>query len=307
MQTILGAGGAIGLELAKALPVYTTDIRLVSRNPQKVNDTDELYSADLTNRDNVFAAIKGSKIVYLVTGFEYDLDVWRATWPVLMRNVIDACTEYKAKLVFFDNVYMYDIDAIGHMTEQSPMKPPSKKGQVRKQLVNMIFKAVDDAHIEAVIARAADFYGPGNKTSVLLETVYKNLQKGKAAQLLAAGDKIHTYTFTPDAAKATALLGNTPDAYNQVWHLPTDPQRLTGKDWVALFAEEMNVKPKSMVVPKWMVKMLGWFMPIMREMYEMLYQNDRDYFFDSTKFEQRFNIKATPYKEGVKQVIQHDR
>lgn len=306
MQTILGAGGAIGLELAKALPAYTNNIRLVSRNPKKVNDTDELFPADLTNRDNVFAAIKGSEIVYLVAGFEYDLHVWRATWPVLMRNVIDACAEYKAKLVFFDNVYMYDIDAIGHMTEQSPMKPPSKKGQVRKQLVNMIFKAIDDGHIEALVARSADFYGPGNKTSVLMETVYKNLQKGKKAQLLAAADKIHTYTFTPDAGKATALLGNTPDAYNQVWHLPTDPQRLTGKEWVALFAEQMNVTPKYMVVPKWMVKITGWFMPIMREIYEMLYQNDRDYFFDSSKFEQRFHIKATPYKDGVKQVVAAD-
>lgn len=47
-------------------------------------------------------------------------------------------------------------------------------------------------------------------------------------------------------------------------------------------------------------------MPIMREIYEMLYQNDRDYFFDSSKFEQRFHIKATPYKDGVKQVVAAD-
>lgn len=36
-QTILGAGGAIGVELAKALSVFTSDIRLVGRNPKKVN------------------------------------------------------------------------------------------------------------------------------------------------------------------------------------------------------------------------------------------------------------------------------
>ena len=49
MQTILGSGGAIGVELAKALASYTSHIRLVSRHPKKVNDTDELVAADLLN------------------------------------------------------------------------------------------------------------------------------------------------------------------------------------------------------------------------------------------------------------------
>ena len=42
MQTILGSGGAIGISLAKELMNYTNQIRLVSRNPKKVNETDEL-------------------------------------------------------------------------------------------------------------------------------------------------------------------------------------------------------------------------------------------------------------------------
>ncbi|XZF16650.1 NAD-dependent epimerase/dehydratase family protein [Chitinophagaceae bacterium MMS25-I14] len=305
MQTILGAGGAIGSLLANELRNYTSEIRLVSRNPKKVNDTDILFPADITQRDNVFKAVEGSEVVYLVAGFEYNINTWRSIWPELIRNVIDACAQYNAKLVFFDNVYMYDINAIGHMTETSPMNPPSRKGQVRKQLVDMIFEAVHAGRIHALIARAADFYGPGiSGTSILQETIYKNLKAGKKAQLLAAADKVHTYTFTPDAARATALLGNTPDTWDQVWHLPTDQQQLTGKDWVAMFAKEMNVPGKYMIVPKWMVGIIGWFMPVMKEMHEMLYQNDRDYVFDSSKFEKRFNIKATPYATGVRAVVE---
>jgi putative NADH-flavin reductase len=63
MQTILGAGGAIGIELAKSLRTYTNDIRLVSRNPKKVNETDSLFAADLTRRDEIFNAVKGSEVV----------------------------------------------------------------------------------------------------------------------------------------------------------------------------------------------------------------------------------------------------
>ena len=36
MQTILGSGGAIGVQLAKELTKYTNEIRLVSRNPLAV-------------------------------------------------------------------------------------------------------------------------------------------------------------------------------------------------------------------------------------------------------------------------------
>src|SRR6218665_674038 len=118
MQTILGANGAIGTELAKVLKNYTNEIRLVSRNPKKVNDIDTLLSADLTNREDVFNAIEGSEIVYLTIGFEYKLSVWQKYWPALMQNVIDACIENNSKLVFFDNVYMIGGDNVKHITEE---------------------------------------------------------------------------------------------------------------------------------------------------------------------------------------------
>ena len=70
-QTILGAGGAIGIGLAKELTNYTNDIQLVNRNPKKVNQTDHLFSADLTEREQVFKAVEGSEVVYLTVGFEY--------------------------------------------------------------------------------------------------------------------------------------------------------------------------------------------------------------------------------------------
>ena len=63
MQTILGAGGAIGVELAKILPAYTDAIRLVSRAPQKVNTADELFPADITKAAEVDEAVKGSEVV----------------------------------------------------------------------------------------------------------------------------------------------------------------------------------------------------------------------------------------------------
>ncbi len=305
MQTILGSGGAIGIPLAKELKNYTNKIRLVSRNPKKVNETDELYPIDLNDQSQIEKAISGSEVVYVVIGFEYKLSVWQKTWPSFMESVINACKLHHVKLVFFDNVYMYDKSAIPHMTETSSILAPSKKGAVRQQLHDMIMKEVENNNLTALIARSADFYGPDNKNSALNLMVIDNFMNGKKAQAFGNVNKIHTYTFTPDAAKATALLGNTNDAYNQVWHVPTTKEKLTNLQWIQIIANEMKVESKIQTVPVWLIKILGWFIPIMREFPEMIYQYEQDYIFDSSKFEKRFGITATTPKEGIRILLEN--
>jgi nucleoside-diphosphate-sugar epimerase len=303
MQTILGANGTIGSLLAKELAIYTNKIRLVSRNPKKVNDNDELFPADLSDALRVEKAIEGSDVVYLLVGFEYSYKVWAEKWPPLMQATIDNCIKHNAKLVFFDNIYLYDLNTISHMTEDSAINAPSKKGKIRSEIAGMLMDAVKNGKLTALIARSADFYGPQNERSFLIEVVYKNIKKGKKPNWFINADKKHSFTYTPDAAKATALLGNTADAFNQVWHLPTVDKPITGKEIIALFAKEMNAKNEVFVLPMWLIKILGLFIPFMREMPEMMYQYDRDYFFDSTKFNTRFNFVPTSYPEGVKQTV----
>lgn len=303
MQTILGAGGAIGKDLAIALTEYTKDIRLVSRHPEKVNDTDEVMSADLLSMEDTDRAVKGSSIVYLVAGLKYEYKVWAEQWPRVMDNVLTACHRHNAKLVFFDNIYMIDRDHIGHLTEESPIRPSSKKGFVRAQLVHMIDEAVQNKEVEVIIARCADFYGPGVGNSVLQETVFKPLKNGKRANFLASPRFVHTYTFTPDAARATAQLGNTPSAFHQTWNLPTTKERLTGEDWLHLIARELNVPAKSIRIPGFVLSLAGLFSPMMREVKEMNYQYERDYFFDSSKFEEAFGWGATDPASGIHSVV----
>jgi nucleoside-diphosphate-sugar epimerase len=300
MQTILGANGTIGKLLARELMSYTDRVRLVSRKPIRVNETDELMAADLTEPGAVDRAVKGSEVVYLVVGFEYKAQVWEEQWPPLMRNTIDACAKHGAKLVFFDNVYMYDRDQISHMTEETAINPPSRKGAVRKRISEMLLTAVGEGWIQAIIARSADFYGPDNNNNFITQMVMKNLKEGKKAMWFVGSDFKHSFTYTPDAAKATALLGNTPDAYGQVWHLPTESRTVTGREIITMIATEMGAEPKISLLPKFMLRPLGIFIPIMKEMREMIYQYDRDYFFDSSKFTRRFSISATPWEEGIK-------
>ncbi len=301
MQTILGAGGAIGIPLAKELKNHTDKIRLVGRNPQKVNDNDELFRADMTLPEELDRSIAGSEIVYSVVGFEYKAGVWRKKWPPFMENLILSCKKHNAKLVFFDNIYMYDRDHLDGMTETTPIRPSSKKGMIRQMVARMLTDDFNRNELQTLIARAPDFLGTHN--SVPYEMVYKNLQKGKKAMWMSSVDKVHNFIYPKDAARATALLGNTPGAYNQVWHLPTPKTKLTGKDWIHLFAEKMGKEPKYTVMKKGMLQFAGIFVPVLREMAEMIYQYDRDYYFLSDKFEKEFSFEITPPEKMVEEII----
>lgn len=307
MQTILGAGGAIGTELARILPEYDSRVRLVARHPEALLPENELFPADLLDPEAVSSAVAGSDVAYLVAGLPYKTRVWREQWPQLMRNVIEACKTHDCKLVFFDNIYMYDCDHLGAMDEQTPVRPTSKKGAVRTDIYETLMEAVDRGEIQALVARSADFYGPGKlPSSVLTHLVFDRLALDKSGQWFLSLDHVHSFTYTLDAARATAMLGNDDGAFGEVWHLPTAANPMTGRQWIDAIAAEFGIRPRYQVVTNTTMKIMGFLIPVLRELQDMAYQYDRDYVFSSKKFESRYGFETTSYAQGLTEIMNSD-
>ncbi len=302
MQTILGANGVIGNELSKLLPQHTDKVRQVSRHPKQVNATDELFPADLLDANAVSEAVKGSEVAYLVAGLKYDAQVWADQWPRVMRNTIDACKRHGTKLVFFDNVYAYG-QVNGVMTEDTPYNPCSKKGEVRAKIATTLMDEAKRGELQAMIIRAADFYGPNAALSLTHATVFERLRAGKTPQWVGNAKAVHTFTYTPDAGRSVALLGNTPSAYGQVWHALTSKEVMTGERFVHLACELAGKPYKLQVAPGWMLNLMGLFVPVLRENKEMMYQFEHDYRFDSSKLERVLNVQPTDYRTGIKAIV----
>ncbi len=300
---ILGANGTIATELLPILQSAGETIRLVSRNPKPVPGA-ETFSADMLNREQVFQAVKGADIVYLLVGLPYEIKVWRSSWPVIMRNTIDACKAAGAKLVFFDNVYMYG-QVEGNMTETKPFNPCSEKGKVRAEIDEMLLQEMKEGSLKAIIAKAADFYGPRctDKSAVGI-MIMDRLKKGKTAQWFIDAHQPHSMTYTPDAAKALYILATTDTAYGQTWHLPSALPALNGSEFIAIAAKYMKGSSKVQLLPAWLLTVVGWFNPFMKELGEMTYQNKFSYIFDSSKFENTFHFKPTSYEEGIRQTAE---
>ncbi len=298
MVTILGAGGPIGNELARILAAKSVPFRLVSRTPRPTGGAEALR-ADLTDREQTIRAVAGSAVVHLVVGLKYDLRTWQESWPRIMANVIEACKRARARLAFFDNVYMYGrVD--GPMTESTPYAPCSKKGEIRARIATSLMDEVKSGGLTAMIARSADFYGPGNAHSVPNALVLEALAKGRKPSWLIDASVPHSLTFTPDAARGVAMLAERETAWNQVWHLPAAPDPPTGAQFIALAAREFGAAPRHRVLSRPTLRAVGWFSSDVRESYEMLYQHDSPYIFDSSKFAREFGFAGTSYEDGVR-------
>ncbi|RFS26833.1 NAD-dependent epimerase/dehydratase family protein [Chitinophaga silvatica] len=303
LYTILGAGGVIANELVKSLVANQKQVRLVSRSPKPYGGVTDIMPANLTVAEEVNRAVAGSSVVFLTAGLQYNIKVWERDWPVIMTNVINACKAAGARLIFFDNVYSYGLVS-GPMTEETPNNPSSKKGKVRAAIAEQLMNEVKAGNITATIARSADFYGPNaDKTGFLNFLIIDKFKKNGTAMWLGRDDVPHSYTYTPDAGKGLYLLSQDESSWNQIWHLPTAHPALDGKGFIHLIAKEMNAKPKYMKLGTFMVGLTGLFDATVKEIKEMLYQNNYPYIFDSTKFEKHFSVKPTSYEEGIRASI----
>lgn len=300
LHTILGANGNIGGAISHELNLKSIQVRQVSRNPTKIHETDQLFAADLLHPAQVAEAVKGSDIVYLCAGITYSAKIWERDWPIIMRNTLDACIAEKCKLVFFDNMYALDPEAIGHLTEKTPMNPKSRKGKVRKQILEMLWKEVISGKLTALVARAADFYGPKAKNNFLHELVIDRIKAGKNPQWLYSGTKKHSFTYIPDAGRATVLLALHENSWNQTWNLPTDPSYPSGQEITQLVNELLGKNTTLSVLPGFLIWILGWFIGPLKEIPELKYQTSEDYCLDSSKIENALGLKPTPIREGLK-------
>lgn len=303
MHTIFGAGGPVASALTQELINANQTVRLVSRKPVQTTAANVTWQkADLLNYDEVLSAAKGSTVIYLVAGLVYDAAIWKQQWPVIMKNVINVTKATGARLIFFDNVYMYGL-VNGAMTENTPYKPSSVKGEIRAGIASMLMDEVKAGNIRATIARAPDFYGTDSTNSFIDMMVLSNYAKKKPAQWIGDPDKKHNYIYIPDAGKAVFLLGQNLDSDNQIWHLPTAPA-ITGRQFLDIAANAYQIKPKYMRVRKFMLWIFGLFKKVIMGTVEMYYQFDHDYIFDSSKFEKAFNFKPTSYVDGLKHMSQ---
>ncbi|MCP3913426.1 MAG: NAD-dependent epimerase/dehydratase family protein [Actinomycetia bacterium] len=292
---VLGAG-PVGRALVDRLVAEGIETRVVTRSGQaSVPPGVELVAADISDSGQAIKACADASIVYSCVGLSYQ--GWPERWPPMMAGMLDGAAAAGARFVFMDNCYMYGPVTVP-MTEDLPLSDYGNKPAARSEITRMWQQAHEAGRVEAVSVRASDFYGPGVSNAALGDLSVGRLAKGKSAQVVGDPDQPHSFAYVPDIARALVSVGEADDAMGQAWNVPNAPDK-TVRQVLELFADALDQPLKIQAMPKLLMSALGLFNADLRELKEMLYQWERPFHVDASKFATRFWADATPWEQAV--------
>ena len=302
-HVVLGTG-AIGRAVMNELLKRGESVRMVNRSGRmdEVPAGVEVEAADLYDQSKVKEVTRDAKVVYQCSQPEYH--EWVEKFPALQTSIINGLTGSDAKLVMVENLYMYG-DVNGKpMTEDLPHNAHTRKGKVRSEVSKAAFEAHHAGKLRVTSARGSDFFGAwGLLTAAMGGRTFYPMLAGKAAGLVGNIDVPHTHTYIPDFGKALVILGERPEADGQPWHVPNDNPRVTQREMATMIAAEIGSPLKVSVMGKGMMWFGGLFIPAAKESVEMMYEFEKPFVVDSTKFENTFGMKSTPMKDAIKDTV----
>ncbi len=288
LHVIFGAG-QVGDPLARLLLASGKRVRIAKRSPGGVPPGTQVMPGDASDPAFCAEAAAGATAVYHCMNPAYDAKLWAELIPKWMDNLVAAAARTGARLVVLDNVYMLGRPGGRPLDEATPLNPCSRKGEIRARAAEHLFEAHRRGDVLATSGRASDYYGPGGTQTHLGDFFWRPALAGKKARVLVNPEAIHTYHYIPDVAAGLLTLGVAEaDAYGRPWMLPCAPAE-TMRELVARFSRRLGREIKLGRMPRWMVKALGIFVPLMREVDEMLYQWEEPFVINDRQFRERFS------------------
>lgn len=296
---VLFGAGQVGDPLARLLLAAGKRVRVAKRTPAGLPEGVEAFAGDAADPAFCDAAARGAATVYHCMNPPYDAKAWADLLPRYMDNLVAAAGRAGARLVVLDNVYMLGRPGGRPLDEDSPVNPCSRKGEIRARVAERLFDAHRAGQVRAVTGRAADFYGPGGTLTGFGDFFWPAALGGKTVRTLGNPDTPHTYHYIPDVAAGLAALGSAPDdAFGGPWMLPCQPAEPT-RALAARLARALGRDLRLSPTPRWMIRVLGLFVPPVREFPEMLYQWDEPFAVRDDRFRARFDVRPTSLENAA--------
>jgi nucleoside-diphosphate-sugar epimerase len=302
LHVIFGTG-PLGRSVAEELVKRGKQVKMVNRSGKRegIPQSVEVIAGDAYSPQFTCHITQNAEVVYQCAQPKYHR--WVQEFPALQTSILEGAASNNAKLVIADNLYMYGDPNSQTITETSPQHPHTKKGKLRKQMAEMALEAHRIGKLQVAISRPSHYFGPGY--DVAANFIFLPALKGKSIQLLGKADVPHSFSYVPDAGRAMAVLGTSEESWGQIWIPPVMPAltqlEFAQKVWQAA---GQSGKARVILLNRWMIGLVGVFNSGSRETFEMMYEFEKFYVVDSSKFEKTFGIKATPLDEAIKRTLE---
>ncbi|MBC8162294.1 MAG: NAD-dependent epimerase/dehydratase family protein [Roseiflexaceae bacterium] len=296
LHVVFGTG-PVGRAVIDALARRGKRVRAVNRRGVAVEALGvETVAGDASDAATTTRLSEGAMVVYNCTNPPYTQ--WPELFPALNRGVLAGAAAAGAKLVVMDNLYMYGPTGGRPLTEDLPYAAKTRKGRVRAQMARELLDAHARGDVRVAIGRASDFFGPGVRDSSFGERVFEPALAGKPVQLIGKPDLPHTASYVPDIGEALVTLGEHDTALGRAWHLPA-AETLSTRAFVERVFAAAGQKPQVQVAPVLLLRAIGLFNPMLREVAEMGYEFEEPFILDHSAFAQSFGAHVTPLDTAI--------
>ena len=304
LHVVFGTG-PLGMAVMRSLTARGKTLHMVNRSGKAdVPEDVSVVGADAYDPDATADACRGAAVVYQCAMPPYH--EWPQKFPRLQGNILGAAARAGAKLIIGENLYMYGEVSDRPITEDLPNAATTRKGRVRAEIAEAAMAAHRAGQARVAIGRGSDFFGPGVLQSAIGARAIISALQGKRASLLGNIDLPHSYTYINDFGRALVTLGEREEALGQIWHVP-NAETLTTRQFMSIVFEETGKPPAMSGVGRTMLRIAGIFVAGARETVEMMYEFERPFIVDSSKYEKTFGEHATPHRQAIRETVQYFR
>ena len=308
LHVIFGTG-PLGLAVMRELVRRGKRVRVVNRRgqaPVPIPVAVQVVKGDAYDPVSVREVALGALVAYQCAQPPYT--EWVSLFPKMQSAIIDGVAaavvtqDQGPRLVVAENLYMYG-RVSGPITEDLPYNARTRKGEVRARMAEQVMETHRSGRLRTTSGRASDFYGPHALLGTPGERAFDPAIAGKRVAVLGKLDLPHTFTYIDDFARGLVTLGEHDEALGSVWHVPSAPT-LTQREIVTMIFEAAGTKPQMSETPALLVKALGLFNPLAREVVEMLYEFEEPFVMSHAKFAGAFPTAVTAHKDAIRETVE---
>jgi len=300
---VIGAG-PIGTATALLLAERGEEVVMVTRSGSgPTHPAITKATADASSSAEIVEISQGAAAIYNCANPAYHR--WPTDWPPIAAALLTAAEASNAVLATVNNLYAYG-PVSGPMTEDLPLVAQGTKGQVRAKMWRDALAAHEAGRVRVTEVRASDYLGP-RVQGHLGDRVVPKLLAGKAVTVTKSADAPHSWTATDDVARLLVTVAQDERAWGRPWHVPSNPAR-TQREAIGDLCRIAGVQPvKVKEYPPLLIRAMGLFSPVMRELPEVAYQFEQPFVLDSSAAEQTFALAPTPWDDALEGVIESFR
>jgi nucleoside-diphosphate-sugar epimerase len=283
---VFGAAGAIGPVVVPELRSRGHRVRVVGRDAARLagfGPDVEVVAADLMDPAGAAAAAAGMDAVLYAVGVPYhrfDLHP-----PMMRATVAAAKAAGVGRLIHISNVYPYGRPQTRLVAETHPLAPHTFKGRMRKEQEEIVLGAHDPA------ANSMPGYA------------LKAIRAGKPADLLAPINTPHEWIYVPDLAPMIADLFDVDHGYGTAYNI-AGLGVLTVRQFAGKLFAAANRPMKFREAGPMLLRALGLFNPMMRELVEMSYLYETPVLLDDAKLHALLGgVRKTSYDDGIRATV----